>query len=54
MSVAAEDILFRPLTVKSLALKNRIVMAPMTRGLAPDGMPAVLFHGERALEGVNE
>jgi 2,4-dienoyl-CoA reductase-like NADH-dependent reductase (Old Yellow Enzyme family) len=31
--------LFEPFRLKSLALKNRIVMAPMTRSRAPDGVP---------------
>nr|WP_321456004.1 NADH:flavin oxidoreductase [uncultured Cohaesibacter sp.] len=31
--------LFRPFTLGSLKLKNRIVMAPMTRNAAPDGFP---------------
>jgi 2,4-dienoyl-CoA reductase-like NADH-dependent reductase (Old Yellow Enzyme family) len=33
------DILFQPLQVGSLSLENRIVMAPMTRNFAPDGIP---------------
>ncbi|NKF22705.1 NADH:flavin oxidoreductase [Solimonas marina] len=33
------DVLFRPFRVKSLELQNRIVMAPMTRTFAPDGVP---------------
>lgn len=33
------DILFQPFTCKSLELKNRIVMAPMTRNFCPDGIP---------------
>jgi len=33
------DTLFRPLRIKSLELKNRIVMAPMTRSFSPDGVP---------------
>lgn len=37
---ANADILFEPFQIKSLNLKNRIVMAPMTRGFAPDGLPA--------------
>lgn len=32
--------LFRPFTCKSLRLRNRIVMAPMTRMFAPDGVLA--------------
>lgn len=31
--------LFRPLQIGSLTLPNRIVMAPMTRAKAPDGIP---------------
>ena len=31
--------LFAPFRIKSLALKNRIVMAPMTRCFAPNGVP---------------
>jgi 2,4-dienoyl-CoA reductase-like NADH-dependent reductase (Old Yellow Enzyme family) len=31
--------LFEPFRIKSLALKNRIVMAPMTRSRAPGGVP---------------
>jgi 2,4-dienoyl-CoA reductase-like NADH-dependent reductase (Old Yellow Enzyme family) len=31
--------LFQPYRLKSLALKNRIVMAPMTRSFSPDGVP---------------
>lgn len=33
------DGLFEPLTVKSLQLKNRFAMAPMTRAFSPDGIP---------------
>ena len=33
------DVLFRPLHVRSLTLPNRIVMAPMTRNSAPQGVP---------------
>ncbi len=31
--------LFEPFRIKSLSLKNRIVMAPMTRSRAPNGVP---------------
>jgi len=31
--------LFQPFRLKSLALKNRIVMAPMTRSFSPGGIP---------------
>jgi len=33
------DSLFEPFTLKSLRLKNRIVMAPMTRSFSPGGVP---------------
>ncbi|MFD2239372.1 NADH:flavin oxidoreductase [Aureimonas populi] len=33
------DALFRPFQLKSLSLPNRIVMAPMTRTFAPNGVP---------------
>lgn len=39
MSSASTDVLFRPFSFKSLNLKNRIVMAPMTRTMAPEGVP---------------
>ena len=39
MSFADAGTLFRPLAIKSLELKNRIVMAPMTRTFAPNGVP---------------
>lgn len=47
--------LFRPFTLKSLALKNRIVMAPMTRGMAPEGVPGAAnaeYYRKRAAGGV--
>lgn len=31
--------LFEPLTIRELKLKNRVVMAPMTRGFSPNGIP---------------
>lgn len=34
----AADALFAPFTFKGLTLKNRIVMAPMTRSFSPDGV----------------
>lgn len=39
MSFASTDVLFRPFRLKTLNLKNRIVMAPMTRTFAPNGIP---------------
>ncbi|UAY93148.1 NADH:flavin oxidoreductase [Pectobacterium polaris] len=35
----SDDVLFRPFTLKGLTLPNRIVMAPMTRGMAENGIP---------------
>lgn len=32
-------VLFRPFSLKSLNIKNRIVMAPMTRSFSPNGIP---------------
>ncbi|GAV36952.1 NADH oxidase [Roseomonas sp. TAS13] len=46
------ETLFRPFHLKTLDLRNRIVMAPMTRALAPDGIPAqanVAYYQRRAL-----
>jgi 2,4-dienoyl-CoA reductase-like NADH-dependent reductase (Old Yellow Enzyme family) len=39
VSQSSLDPLFQPFKLKSLALKNRIVMAPMTRSFAPEGVP---------------
>jgi 2,4-dienoyl-CoA reductase-like NADH-dependent reductase (Old Yellow Enzyme family) len=33
------DSLFKPFSLKSLSLKNRIAMAPMTRSFSPQGVP---------------
>ena len=33
--------LFQPFRLKSLKLKNRIVMAPMTRSVSPGGVPSL-------------
>ncbi|MEP4546198.1 MAG: NADH:flavin oxidoreductase [Saccharospirillum sp.] len=33
------SVLFQPVELGSLTLKNRIVMAPMTRNMAPEGIP---------------
>ncbi len=44
--------LFKPFQVKSLSLKNRIVMAPMTRSQSPDGVPTehvAQYYQRRAL-----
>jgi 2,4-dienoyl-CoA reductase-like NADH-dependent reductase (Old Yellow Enzyme family) len=51
----SNDILFRPFSLKSLALPNRIVMAPMTRAMAPDGVPGPAnaeYYRQRAVGGV--
>jgi 2,4-dienoyl-CoA reductase-like NADH-dependent reductase (Old Yellow Enzyme family) len=33
------EVLFQPITLGNLVLSNRIVMAPMTRGFSPNGIP---------------
>ncbi|MDJ1472796.1 NADH:flavin oxidoreductase [Xanthocytophaga flava] len=46
-----KDILFQPFTLKSLHLKNRIVMAPMTRSFSPNGIPTeevATYYSKRA------
>ena len=49
----AVDALFTPLSIKSLHLKNRIVMAPMTRLFSPQGVPGenVAAYYRRRAEG---
>ena len=49
------DTLFRPFSVKGMTLPNRIVMAPMTRAIAAEGIPAapqVEYYRKRAAGGV--
>lgn len=50
MSVAS---LFQPFTLKSITLKNRFVMAPMTRSFSPGGIPTadVAAYYQRRAEG---
>ncbi|PQM26306.1 12-oxophytodienoate reductase [Sphingopyxis lindanitolerans] len=55
MTSDATDPLFRPFRLGSLELANRIVMAPMTRTLAPDGVPGAAnasYYRRRAEGGV--
>ena len=55
MSEPDTSVLFRPFRIKSLELKNRIVMAPMTRYSAPGGIPGdanVTYYRRRAEGGV--
>ena len=52
---ASADVLFQPFRIKSLELANRIVMAPMTRGFAPAGIPGApqaAYYRRRAEGGV--
>ncbi|HEY2491829.1 MAG TPA: NADH:flavin oxidoreductase [Paenibacillus sp.] len=47
--------LFKPFSAGNLTLPNRIVMAPMTRGFSPDGIPGhnvVDYYRRRAANGV--
>ncbi|MDP1736216.1 MAG: NADH:flavin oxidoreductase [Caulobacter sp.] len=49
------DVLFQPFKLKSLTLKNRIVMAPMTRSFSPDGVPTAevaAYYARRAANDV--
>ncbi|ALI10382.1 MULTISPECIES: NADH:flavin oxidoreductase [Pseudomonas] len=49
------SILFRPFSIRSLELKNRIVMAPMTRLFSPEGIPgeaSTAYYRRRAEGGV--
>ncbi|WP_199824052.1 NADH:flavin oxidoreductase [Streptomyces sp. NBRC 109706] len=51
----ATSVLMRPLSLGSLLLPNRIVMAPMTREHSPDGIPGddvARYYGRRAAGGV--
>jgi 2,4-dienoyl-CoA reductase-like NADH-dependent reductase (Old Yellow Enzyme family) len=48
-------VLFKPFTMKNLSLKNRIVMAPMTRSKSPGGIPGAdvaAYYRRRAEGGV--
>src|SRR5260370_3117235 len=44
---------FKPLQIRSVTLKNRVVMAPMTRGFSPGGIPGndVAAYYRRRVEG---
>jgi len=49
------DVLFSQYSLGGLALKNRVVMAPMTRSLSPKGVPgdyAPTYYSKRAAGGV--
>src|SRR5580658_3383157 len=49
------EALFRPFQLKGLTLPNRIVMAPMTRSLSPEGVPGAnvaAYYRRRAEGGV--
>ncbi|WP_174868157.1 NADH:flavin oxidoreductase [Pectobacterium polaris] len=51
----SDDVLFRSFTLKGLTLPNRIVMAPMTRGMAENGIPGTAqaeYYRRRAEGGV--
>lgn len=48
------EVLFQPLTLRSLTLPNRIVMSPMTRSASPDGIPGAdvaRYYARRAAGG---
>jgi 2,4-dienoyl-CoA reductase-like NADH-dependent reductase (Old Yellow Enzyme family) len=49
------DLLFQPYSLRSLALQSRIVMAPMSRGFSPNGVPGpdvAAYYRQRAENGV--
>ena len=53
--MASTDVLFRPFESRNLTLKNRVVMAPMTRNMCPDHVPGadvVEYYRRRAEGGV--
>ena len=55
MSTSESNPLFKPFECKSLQLKNRFVMAPMTRGMSPGGVPGpdvAAYYRRRAEGGV--
>jgi 2,4-dienoyl-CoA reductase-like NADH-dependent reductase (Old Yellow Enzyme family) len=55
MTASPTDVLFRPFRLGSLELANRIVMAPMTRTFAPEGVPGAAnaaYYQRRAEGGV--
>ena len=55
ISSSRSDVLFRPFRIKSLTLQNRIVMAPMTRSSAPNGVPGeanAAYYRRRAEGGI--
>jgi 2,4-dienoyl-CoA reductase-like NADH-dependent reductase (Old Yellow Enzyme family) len=52
---ALSQALFEPFEIRGLSLKNRIVMAPMTRSLSPSGVPGedvAAYYRRRAVGGV--
>lgn len=54
MSAAAPRKLFTPLKLGSIALKHRVIMAPLTRTRSPGGIPnenVVKYYGQRASDG---
>ncbi|QLF92046.1 NADH:flavin oxidoreductase [Pseudomonas sp. ABC1] len=51
----SNDVLFSPISIRGLTLPNRFVMAPMTRAMAPNGVPGTAhadYYRRRALGGV--
>lgn len=53
--MTATDVLFQPFVSPKLSLHNRIVMAPMTRNMAPEGVPGpknAEYYRRRAAGGV--
>ncbi len=50
-----ENPLFEPFSFGGLNVRNRVVMAPMTRSLSPGGVPGddvIAYYARRAADGV--
>jgi hypothetical protein len=39
LAASSREALFTPFTLRNMTVRNRIVMAPMTRGMSPGGVP---------------
>ncbi len=52
--MTTSNALLQPVTLGNLALRNRVVMAPMTRNFSPGNVPgdAVVEYYRRRAEGV--
>jgi len=54
MTTTVPQKLFTPLKLGAIALKHRVIMAPLTRTRSPSGIPnenVVKYYGQRASDG---